>query len=94
MSFTIEFEQNGVGAILVWRGVANAEDMIEATRRIYQDDPDRKLRYQIWNFLDCGAIEVSNEQLLHIAQIDRDGLDNYPHHAIVADAERLDSLSQ
>lgn len=91
MPYEMCFEDGGRGVLVSWVGVVPGRRLIEANEEMYNRDPDRKLRYQIWDFTAADHMEVSNDELRTLAFQDAQAHKIYPHHvvALVGSSEFL-----
>ena len=69
MPATIQNENHGEGVLLSMSGLVSGREIIDLNREIYARDPQKKLRYQIWDFTEANRMEVSPEEL-HIITLD------------------------
>lgn len=69
MPGTIQMENREQGVLLKMTGLVSGREIIELNRAIYAGDPEKMLRYQIWDFTEAKRMEVSPEEL-HIITLD------------------------
>ncbi len=69
MPGTIQMENREQGVLLKMSGLVSGREIIELNRAIYTGDPEKMLRYQIWDFTEARRMEVSPEEL-HIITLD------------------------
>ena len=69
MPAKIQRENDGEGVLLRMSGLVSGREIIDLNREIYARDPQKKLRYQIWDFTEANRMEVSPEEL-HIITLD------------------------
>jgi len=94
MPGTIQFDDSDTGVILNMTGMVTGQEIIEINARIYADDPDKKLRYQIWDFTESVRMEVSPRELDIITRQDRDEAMQNPHQlvALVGSPRQLNGV--
>lgn len=94
MPGTTHFDDNGTGVILNMTGLVTGQEIIEINARIYAADPDKKLRYQIWDFTESVRMEVSPRELDIITRQDRDEAMQNPHQlvALVGSPRQLNGV--
>lgn len=72
MPGTIHWENHGEGVLLMMTGLVSGREIITLNRQIYAQDPQKKLRYQIWDFTGAKRMEVAPEELHTITQEDKE----------------------
>lgn len=71
MPGTIHSENNNEGVLLKMTGLVKGREIIELNRQIYANDPNKQLRYQVWDFTGAKRMEVSPEELHIITREDK-----------------------
>ncbi len=69
--FSVVFENDGQGLLFTGRGVLSGEQMIENTPTTYSPEVLQRLRYQIVDLRGVERMDISCEQMQHLAQMDR-----------------------
>ncbi|TDY04215.1 hypothetical protein [Thiohalophilus thiocyanatoxydans] len=72
MPGTIHWEYHTDGVLLTMTGLVSGREIITLNRQIYTQDPQKKLRYQIWDFTGANRMEVSPDELHTITLEDKD----------------------
>ncbi len=67
MSFEIAFENQGRGVVVTWKGRVTGKEMLCANEAMYAQDPNRILKYQIWDYSNVDSIEASTDELRDLA---------------------------
>lgn len=72
MPGTIHIEHGGTGVLLAMNGLVSGREIIDLNAQIYAADPDKRLRYQIWDFTGARRMEVTPQELHIITTQDKE----------------------
>ncbi len=82
MAYQIRFENEGRGVVLEFSGAISGAEIIEAADRMYRDDPEGRLRYQIVDLTGASALVISEDQLRRIALLDKQAANLNPNQVV------------
>lgn len=71
MAVTISFENEGRGVVLDHTGRITGEELLDAVRSMYAQDSDHRLRYQICDYSNAEALDITEAQLRSVAMLDK-----------------------
>jgi hypothetical protein len=67
MSHKLIKESGGLGIVIAFTGVVQAQDVDKLQKQINSDDGFTQLRYQIWDFSKADEINISMDEIQDIA---------------------------
>ena len=70
MSYSITFEDDGRGCVVVFTGDITGVDLLQANAAMYEQDPECRLRYQIWDMTGVNNLVISAAELRDAAEQD------------------------
>lgn len=70
MPIQIKYIKDGFGAEFISSGVVTGSDIIEANKKIYNNENFSRQRYQIIDRTNCTKFQVSNKEIRIIAEQD------------------------
>lgn len=63
MSHEVNIENQGTGVVVSLSGVITGRELTSINEHIYEADPNKKLRYQVWDFSDVEILEMKTEDI-------------------------------
>ncbi len=63
MAHEVNIEKNGVGVAVTLTDVITGMEITRINQYIYDQDPEKKLRYQIWDFTNVDVLEMKTEDI-------------------------------
>ena len=69
MTFNINWDKNGV--YLKFRGVVNAQDLIDANNYVISNKSFDQINYQIFDFLDIDEFDISDNDINILGMMDK-----------------------
>jgi hypothetical protein len=67
MSHKLARELNGLGIVITFSGMVDADEVDKLQEQIHSDELFPQLRYQIWDFSGAEEIIISIDQIQHFA---------------------------
>jgi hypothetical protein len=67
MSHKLSRELDGLGIVITFSGIVEADEVDKLQEQIHSDELFPKLRYQIWDFSGAEEIIISIDQIQHFA---------------------------
>ncbi|GEM_PF-3549753 len=78
MAYEIRYEKEGRGVVVKLSGIISAQEIFNANTCIYSGREKLPLQYQIWDFTEATKLDLTGEQLRHIAMQDGHALPSNP----------------
>ena len=69
MTFNINWDKNGV--YLKFRGIVNAQDLIDANNYVISNKSFDQINYQIFDFLDIDEFDISDNDINILGMMDK-----------------------
>ena len=63
MAHEVNIESHGAGVLVTLSGVITGRELIGINEDIYENDPSKKLRYQIWDFTSVDILEMKTKDI-------------------------------
>ena len=78
----IVYENQGKGVVIIWNGSISGEGLKMVNTQIYTEGGLEKLRYQIWDFTNAEGLEITGQDLRHLAIQDKVASETNPKQII------------
>ena len=94
MAYEVNIENHGAGVVVTLTGIITGRDLIKVNQYIYDADPDKKLRYQIWDFNEVEILEIKTEdiQILVLQDVDEAHSNSNQSVAIIGSLRTLQGI--
>ncbi len=91
MSHEVNIENQGAGVVVTLSGVITGSELTGINEHIYKTDPDKRLRYQIWDFTNVDILEMKTEDIEKLVLQDmEEAISNSNQHvAIIGSSQTL-----
>ena len=70
MTIQVNYLENGIGIEIIASGIVTGEEVIEAHKKIYNEENFKKQKYKIVDRTDCTKYQVYPEDIEKIAEMD------------------------
>jgi hypothetical protein len=82
MSHKLNREPDGPGVVIAFSGIVDADEIDRLQEQINSDESFPQLLYQIWDYSNAEEINVSIEEIQHIAMKTAVATSNHPKQRI------------
>lgn len=82
MPHHIQLEDHGTGIVISLTGIITGRDLIKLNQQIYESDPDKKLRYQVWDFNLVDVLEMKTDDIQTLAIQDMEEASANPNQCV------------
>jgi hypothetical protein len=82
MPHKISYESNGLGVVLAFTGIIEADEINKLHIRLKSDESFLQWRYQIWDFSNATKLNISIDQIRRFAMQDAIAAHKNPHQKI------------
>ncbi len=91
MAHKVNIEKNGVGVVVTLTDVITGMELTRINQYIYDQDPEKKLRYQIWDFTDVDILEMKTEDIekLVLQDMEEASINSDQRVAIIGSSQTL-----
>ena len=89
MSHEVNIENQGAGVVVSLSGVITGKELTSINEHIYKADPNKKLRYQVWDFSDVEILEMKTEDIEKLVLQDmEEAISNSNQHVAIIGSSR------
>lgn len=89
MSHKVNIENQGTGVVVSLSGVITGRELTSINEHIYEADPNKKLRYQVWDFSDVEILEMKTEDIEKLVLQDmEEAISNSNQHVAIIGSSR------
>ena len=89
MSHEVNIENQGAGVVVSLSGVITGRELTSINEHIYEADPNKKLRYQVWDFSDVEILEMKTEDIEKLVLQDmEEAISNSNQHVAIIGSSR------
>jgi len=89
MSHEVNIENQGAGVVVSLSDVITGRELTRINEHIYEADPNKKLRYQIWDFTEVDILEMKTEDIEKLVLQDmEEAISNSKQHVAIIGSSR------
>lgn len=70
MTVHVKYFENGIGIEIIESGIVTGDEVIEAHKKMYNEENFKKRKYKIVDRTDCTKYQVYPEDIVKIAEMD------------------------
>jgi hypothetical protein len=67
-----EQKENEKGFIINFSYTITGNELISATKQIYDNDPENTHLWELWNFMDIDNIQVTSDEVKQLSDLDKE----------------------
>ena len=82
VTVTLSFENEGRGVLLEHTGSLTGEELLQAVKSMYEQYGNHRLCYQISNYSNAEALDITEAQLRSVAMLDKRAAADNPNQIV------------